>query len=77
MSAEAAQAMSDYLAGITAADQQRLRAEMLATTKDDLRAFAATLDKLAAEATICVLGGEQPLEACKEHLDVVEDVQSK
>ena len=77
VSAEASQAMSDYLSGITAADQQRLRAEMLATTKDDLRAFAATLDKLAAEATICVLGGEQPLEACKEHLDVVEDVQSK
>ena len=74
-SAEANEAMDRYLAGITTADLQRCRAEMLQTTKADLKAFADTLDQLAAEAAICVLGGAQPLEGCAKTLEVVEDVK--
>ncbi len=75
--AEANEAMDDYLDGLTAADRQRTRAEMLKTTKDDLRAFADTLDRLAAASTICVLGGAKPLEGCKDKLDVIEDVAAE
>lgn len=76
-SAEANEAMDHYLSGITNADLQRRRAEMLKTTKDDLRAFAKTLDQLAAEAAICVLAGAQPMEACKDKLDVIENVAAE
>jgi len=76
-SAEANEAMDRYLSGITKADLDLRRAQMLKTTKDDLRKFADTLDQLAKEATICVLGGAKPLEGCAKKLDVVEDVVRK
>ena len=57
-----------------AADLQRLRAEMLATTKQDLAAFAKRLDALARDAAVCVLAGPQQLEACTNRLDAVESV---
>lgn len=71
---EASNAVRLYLSGRTPEDQQRVRAEMLATTRDDLRAFAKTLDALAKDAAICVLAGPQQLEACSNRLDVVESV---
>ncbi len=73
-SAEAQNAFNLYLSGRTPEDLQRLRAEMLATTGDDLNAFAATVDALAKDAAICVLAGPQQLEACAGKLDVVEPV---
>ena len=61
-----------WLSGRTPDDQQRVRAEMLRTTKDDLKAFAKTVDALAADAAVCVVGGAQPLEACTNVLESVE-----
>ena len=63
-----------YLSGRTPDDLQRLRAEMLATTKADLKAFADTVDALAKDSAICVLAGPQQLESCSNKLDVVESV---
>ena len=71
---EASRAMDLYLSGRTPADLQRLRAEMLATTKQDLAAFAKRLDALARDAAVCVLAGPQQLEACTNQLDAVESV---
>ena len=71
---EASRAMDLYLSGRTPADLQRLRAEMLATTKQDLAAFAKRLDALARDAAVCVLAGPQQLEACTNRLDAVESV---
>ncbi len=73
-SAEALDAFNLHLSGRTPEDLQRLRAEMLATTGADLRAFADKIDVLAKEAAICVLAGPQQLEACSNKLDVVESV---
>ena len=73
-SVETFNAAALYLSGRTPEDQQRLRAEMLATTKEDLKAFAATVDALAKDAAICVLAGPQQLESCSNKLDVVESV---
>jgi len=42
-----------------------LRAEILATTKDDLNRFAETLTQLAKDPAICVVGGKKPLADCK------------
>ena len=63
-----------YLSGRTPDDLQRLRAEMLGTTKADLKAFADTVDALAKDSAICVLAGPQLLDACSNKLDVVESV---
>ena len=63
-----------YLSGRTPEDLQRLRAEMLATTKADLKDFADTVDALAKDSAICVLAGPQQLESCSNKLDVVESV---
>ena len=61
-----------WLSGRTPDDQQRLRAEMLRTTKDDLKAFAKAVDAFAADAAVCVVGGPQPLESCTNVLESVE-----
>lgn len=71
---EAARALELHLSGRTPADLRRLRAEMLATTKADLAAFARTLDALARDAAVCVLAGPQQLEGCTNQLDAVEAV---
>lgn len=73
-SAEMGLAMERHLNGVTAADLQRLRDEMLKTTKADLRAFAAKVDALAADAAVCVLAGAEPMATCEKDLDVVENV---
>ena len=72
---EAARAGELYLSGRTAADMERLRSEVLHTGKDDLLAFAATLDKLAAKSAVCVVGGKNPLAACE--LGKVETVAAE
>ena len=73
-SAEAFLAMDRHLSGVTAAELQALRAEMLKTDKAALRAFAAKVEALAEDAATCVLGGAEPLATCGEALDSVEDV---
>ncbi len=73
-SVETFRAADLYLSGRTNEDLQRLRAEMLATTKADLTAFAARLDALSRDAATCVLAGPQQLEVCTNALDAVEAV---
>jgi Zn-dependent M16 (insulinase) family peptidase len=52
------------LSGRTPADLERIRAEILATGKDDILRFADTLAGLAKAPGVCVVGGKKPLEAC-------------
>ena len=61
-----------YLSGRTPDDLARVRQEILATTKDDLRRFASTLTSLAKGARTCVVGGKKPLGDC--HLGTTESV---
>ena len=62
---EARRAVELFLSGRTPDDLARLRAEILATTKDDLNRFAETLTQLAKDPAICVVGGKKPLADCK------------
>ena len=62
------------LGGRTPEDLQKLRREMLGTTKEDLMRFADTLDSLASSTAICVIGGSAQLDGCTNILDSVESI---
>ena len=72
---ETSRAAELWLSGRTPEDQQRLRDEMLRTTKAGIGAFAAKVDEISADAAICVIGGAQPLETCGKTLESVEPVK--
>ena len=73
-SVEMASAAVLALSGRTPDDEQRLRREMLRTTKADLMRFADTLDSLTNSPAICVVGGTAQIDACTNLLDKVESV---
>lgn len=62
-----------YLCGITPEDVERERAEILSTTKAELRAVADALDKVVESAETCVVGGRNVLDSCG--LEKVEALQ--
>lgn len=53
-----------YLDGVTVADMQRWRSEMLHTTPEDLLRFADMLDQVLPNATRCVIGEESLVRKC-------------
>ena len=59
----------------TPEDVQRLRGEMLRTTKGDLMKFADVLDGLTKDASICVIGGGEAFDTATNQLQRVESVQ--
>ncbi len=73
-SVETTRAAELVLSGRTPEDLQKLRREMLRTTKDDLLRFADTLDSLTNSTAICVIGGAAQLEGCTNVLDSVESI---
>ena len=73
-SVEMSSAAGLALSGRTPEDEQRLRREMLRTTKADLMRFADTLDSLTNSPAICVVGGTAQIDACTNLLDKVESV---
>ncbi len=72
---EAARAAAMYFGGITEDDLKQLRHEVLNTTVDQLRAFSEDLDKMCAKSSVCVIGGEEILNACGDKLSNVETLQ--
>ncbi len=73
-SVETTSAAELVLSGRTTEDLQRLRREMLRTTKDELLRFADTLDSITNSTAICVIGGAAQLEGCTNILDSVESI---
>ena len=73
-SVEMSSAAALALSGRTPDDVQRLRSEMLHTTKAELMRFADTLDSLTNSPAICVVGGTAQVDACTNLLDKVESV---
>ena len=71
---ETTRAAELVLGGRTPEDLQKLRREMLRTTKEDLVRFAGTLDSLTNSTAICVIGGAVQLEGCTNILDSVESI---
>ena len=74
-SVEVESAATRYLQGRTPEDVQRLRGEMLRTTKGDLMKFADVLDGLTKDASICVIGGGEAFDTATNLLQRVESVQ--
>lgn len=54
-------ALSQYLAGVTAATRQRIRTEVLATEDHHFRDFGRLLREASSSGLVCVLGGEEAL----------------
>ncbi len=59
-------AFKQHIAGITAADKQRERDELLSATVDDFAASGALFDAVAEKNCICVFGNADKLRANKE-----------
>lgn len=59
---EAARAVSLFVEHRTEADQERVRREILATTKEQLLAFATLLEDLKGQASTSIVGGQRQLQ---------------
>ena len=66
-----------YLTGRSHEDVCRLRAEILGTTKEQLAALCPLLRAMAAESSVCVIGGQAGLDACGDRLLVIRSLQEK
>ena len=55
-----------YLRGITEADRQQRRAEILATRQEDIRALAPLIADCMEENVLCVFGNDEKIAAAKD-----------
>lgn len=60
---EALRAVSLFVENRDGDDLERVRREMLATTKEQLLAFATLLDTITPTATTCIVGGQRQLQS--------------
>lgn len=72
---EDARAAAMYFGNLTEDDLKKERSEVLGTTVEQLREFSGVLDRLAGKSNVCVIGGENIIEACGEKLAKVETLQ--
>lgn len=68
-------ANSLYFNGRTEEDRQRIRSQVLDTTREDLMAFSLVLDKAVQHSVRCVFGGKASLDGCGEALERRENLQ--
>ena len=66
-------AAARWLSGVTNADLQRQRSELIATTPEKLAALADAIDRADETAAVCVIGGQAVLDACA--LDEIQPLQ--
>ena len=59
-------AMTCYLHGVTLADRQKARDEVLATRQADIRALAPLVTACMKENVLCVFGGEEKIRAASD-----------
>lgn len=67
-------AASLYIQKIKWEDLQREREEILSTRQEDIRALAAPVADVMQQDCICVLGGEEKINACKDCFDTMVHV---
>ncbi|HUT18018.1 MAG TPA: peptidase M16, partial [Anaerolineae bacterium] len=58
--------LARYLIGESAAQRQQMRDELLATTKDDFRAFSDVLEQISAQGHVVVMGAQEAIEKANE-----------
>jgi len=69
---EASRAVELFVDGRDGADVERVRREVLATTKGQLLQFADLLDKISASAKTCVVGGDKQVGGlCAEQIQPI------
>ncbi len=72
---EKSRAAAMYFAGRGRDFLQKVRSQVLHTSREDLREFADVLDALLPASRVCVVGGQPILDACGDKLQVIESVQ--
>ena len=68
-------AASLYFRGITKADRERERSEILHTDKDALYDYSHTLDQALSEAAVCVIAGKSAVLEMEDQFDRIEQLQ--
>jgi len=58
--------MSQYLAGVTEDDRQKIRDEVLGTSREDFKRFAEALDALKTQGIVKILGAGKAIEEINE-----------
>lgn len=68
------QAAEDYLSGVTVKMRQKVRSEILHTTREELMWVSDVLDFICENAGVCVIGGKTSLDAVGTILTQVENL---
>ena len=63
-----------WMRGVSQADRQQLRDEVLATRQEDIQALAALIEDCMKQDTICVFGNEVKLKENQEHFGELVNV---
>jgi len=62
---QSAAADSDWFRGITYADRCRVWSDLLHTDREKLAALCGLMEKMAADGSVCVIGGSDIVDACE------------
>ena len=63
-----------YFRGMTHADREKERAEILKTDKASLEAYSASLDQALEQAVICVIAGKTVIDSMPDRFDRIENL---
>lgn len=63
-----------YFRGITQEDVVRRQRQMLSCTPDDLVALCPMLEAVASQGGVCIIAGQQQLDACGDQLDCITEI---
>ena len=68
-------ALSEWMSGLTLAQRQKEREEVLNVTLEDIRALAGPVRAVLAENRLCVIGSEEKVGEARKCFDSVETLQ--
>lgn len=67
-----ARSLAAYIGGISEADYQKVRDELLSTNQETIRGFAPLVESFVNQNNICVVGSESQIDANKDIFDTIE-----
>lgn len=67
---------SNYFSGITSADLEQERQEVLSTTAEDIRSFADLVKAMTEKGQVCVIGNKDKIMESAERFDQVTELKS-
>ena len=72
--AKGSRSMAAYFTGVTEADVQRERDEILVTSVEDIRESAKMVEEILASQKICVLGNEEKVKGNSELFETIQTI---